>query len=154
MGNKNELTQSLIVIKAVKNVSQIFCSWVLKKAALESFFLLLTFLIFIFIFIFIFFGDGNKQDMGWLQCRCLYPYEHERNSCSGCSGTLQVLEISTAVPAESGKKKWKIAPAKRNWLLLHRRKCGKGELSIGEILRKGKKETGKALPPSVSFVAG
>ena len=34
--------------------------------------------------------------MGWLQCRCLYPYEHERNSCSGCSGTLQVLEISTA----------------------------------------------------------
>lgn len=101
MGNKNELTQSLIVIKAVKNVSQIFCSRVLKKAALESFFLLLTFLIFIFIF----FGDENKQDMGWLQCRGLYPCEHERNSCSGCSGTLQVLEISTAVPAESGKKK-------------------------------------------------
>lgn len=92
MGNKNELTQSLIVIKAVKNVSQIFCSRVLKKAALESFFLLLTFLIFIFIF----FGDENKQDMGWLQCRGLYPCEHERNSCSGCSGTLQVLEISTA----------------------------------------------------------
>lgn len=153
MGNKNELTQILIVIKAVKNVSQIFCSRVLKKAALESLFLLLTFLIF-FLFFFYFFGDGNKQDMGWLQCRGLYPCEHERNSCSGCSGTLQVLEISTAVPAESGKKKWKIALAKRNWLLLHRRKCGKGELSIGEILRKGKKETGKALPPSVSFVAG
>lgn len=98
MGNKNELTQSLIVIKAVKNVSQIFCSRVLKKAALESLFLLLTFLIFFFFF----FGDGNKQDMGWLQCRGLYPCEHERN---GCSGTLQVLEISTAVPAESGKKK-------------------------------------------------
>lgn len=63
MGNKNELTQSLIVIKAVKNVSQIFCSRVLKKAALESLFLLLTFLIFFFFFFF--FGDGNKQDMGW-----------------------------------------------------------------------------------------
>lgn len=51
MGNKNELTQILIVIKAVKNVSQIFCSRVLKKAALESLFLLLTFLIYLFFFL-------------------------------------------------------------------------------------------------------
>lgn len=64
MGNKNELTQILIVIKAVKNVSQIFCSRVLKKAALESFFLLLTFLI-LFLFLFFLVMEISKT---WAGC--------------------------------------------------------------------------------------
>lgn len=38
MGNKNELIQNFIFIKAAKNVNRSLCSQVLKKAALGSFF--------------------------------------------------------------------------------------------------------------------
>lgn len=38
MGNKNELIQNFIFIKAAKNVNRSLCSQALKKASLGSFF--------------------------------------------------------------------------------------------------------------------
>lgn len=101
MGNKNELIQNFIFIKAAKNVNRSLCSQALKKAALGSFFAPNFSDIF-------FFGGGDEgeQDLGWFHvdvrilvnmtgigiaavahCRCWkYP-------------------LLQAVPTESGKKK-------------------------------------------------